>query len=166
MSTNDPILIYLDTNVYSRPFDDQTQADIQEEANAFLKIIAEVKANKLSLLGSDILDFEVQNILSEEKRTKIEDFLDLCAEHIESSDEALNVGKRIEHNCPVRARDALHIASAILGQARYFLSCDKKVTQKKQGQCYRRLARTYRQEYFSVMNPILFVEKIEQGELE
>ncbi len=165
MSTNGPILIYLDTNVYSRPFDDQTQANIQEEANAFLKIIAEVKANKLSLLYSDILDFEVQNILSEEKRTKIEDFLDLCAEHIESSDEVLNVGKRIENNCPVRARDALHIASAILGQARYFLSCDKKVTQKKQGQCYRRVARTYRQEYFSVMNPILFVEKIEQGEL-
>lgn len=165
MSTSNPILIYLDTNVYSRPFDDQTQANIQEEANAFLKIIAEVKANKLSLLCSDILDFEVQNILSEEKRTKIEDFLDLCAEHIESSDEVLNVGKRIENNCPVRARDALHIASAILGQARYFLSCDKKVTQKKQGQCYRRVARTYRQEYFSVMNPILFVEKIEQGEL-
>lgn len=165
MSTSNPILIYLDTNVYSRPFDDQTQANIQEEANAFLKIIAEVKANKLSLLCSDILDFEVQNILSEEKRAKIEDFLDLCAEHIESSEEVLNVGKRIENNCPVRARDALHIASAILGQARYFLSCDKKVTQKKQGQCYRRVGRTYRQEYFSVMNPILFVEKIEQGEL-
>lgn len=115
MSTSNPILIYLDTNVYSRPFDDQTQANIQEEANAFLKIIAEVKANKLSLLCSDILDFEVQNILSEEKRAKIEDFLDLCAEHIESSDEVLNVGKRIENNCPVRARDALHIASAILG---------------------------------------------------
>lgn len=68
-------------------------------------------------------------------------------------------------SCPIRARDVLHIASAILGQARYFLSCDKKVTQKKQGRCYRRVARTYRQEYFSVMNPILFVEKIEQGEL-
>ncbi|MDY6868701.1 MAG: PIN domain-containing protein [Chloroflexota bacterium] len=165
MSTNNPILIYLDTNVYSRPFDDQTQANIQEEANAFLKIIAEVKANKLSLLCSDILDFEVQNILNEEKRAKLEVFLGLCAEHLESSDEVLNVGKRIENNCPIRARDALHIASAILGQARYFLSCDKKVTQKKQGQCYRRVARTYRQEYFSVMNPILFVEKIEQEEL-
>ena len=165
MSTNNPILIYLDTNVYSRPFDDQTQANIQEEANAFLKIIAEVKANRLSLLCSDILDFEVQHILSEEKRAKIEEFLDLCAEHSESSDEVLNVGKRVENNCPVRARDALHIASAILGQARYFLSCDKKVTQKKQGQCYRRVVRTYHQEYFSVMNPILFVEKIEQGEL-
>lgn len=165
MSPNNPILIYLDTNVYSRPFDDQTQPDIQEEANAFLKIIAEVKANKLGLLCSDILDFEVQNILSEEKRTKVEDYLGLCTKHLENSDEVLNVSKRIENNCPIRARDALHIASAILGQARYFLSCDRKVTQKKQGRCYRRVARIYHQEYFSVMNPILFVEKIEQGEL-
>ena len=163
---DNPTLIYLDTNVYSRPFDDQTRSDIQEEANAFLRIISEVKANKLTLLCSDILTFEIQNILSEEKRTKIEDYLDLCVEHIESSDEVLNVGKRIQNDCPVRARDALHIASAILGQARYFLSCDRKVTQKKQGQCYRRVARLHRQEYFSVMNPILFVEKMEQEGVE
>ena len=32
-------LIYLDTNAYSRPFDDQTQIDIQAEANAFLEIM-------------------------------------------------------------------------------------------------------------------------------
>jgi hypothetical protein len=49
---------------------------------------------------------------------------------------------------------------------RYFLSCDKKVTQVKQARCYRRLVRSYRQEYFSVMNPVLFVEKMRKGELE
>jgi hypothetical protein len=57
--TDNSTLIYLDTNSYSRPFDDQTQTDIQAEANAFLEIIAEVKGGKLLLLGSDILDFEV-----------------------------------------------------------------------------------------------------------
>lgn len=62
MSNTDVTLIYLDTNVYSRPFDDQTQTEIQEEANAFLEIIGEVKTGKLILLGSDILDFEVHNI--------------------------------------------------------------------------------------------------------
>ena len=57
-------LICFDTNVYSRPFDDQTQANIQAEANAFLEIIAEVKNGKLLLLGSDILAFEVHNVLN------------------------------------------------------------------------------------------------------
>ncbi|MCL0065014.1 hypothetical protein M1N84_03895, partial [Dehalococcoidia bacterium] len=77
-----------------------------------------------------------------------------------------NLGKSIQSKCQVRGRDALHIASAILAGAGYFLSCDKKVTQMKQGRCYRRLARSYRQEYFSVMKPILFVERMKKGELE
>ncbi len=159
-------LIYLDTNVYSRPFDDQIRTDIQAEANAFLEIIAEVKNGKLLLLGSDILYFEVHNVLNTEKQTRIADYLLLCGERIESSEEVLNLGTQIQNDCRIRARDALHIASAIIGQARYFLSCDKKVAEMKQARCYRRLARQYRKEYFSAMNPVLFVEKMKNGELE
>ncbi len=166
MADTDATLIYFDTNVYSRPFDGQTQTDIQEEANAFLEVIAEVQAKRLALLGSDILDFEVNNILSEEKRAKVKDYLGICNKHIESSEEVLILGKRIQNDCYIRARDALHIASAIIGQARYFLSCDKKVTEMKQARCYRRLAKPYRTEYFSAMNPVLFVEKMKKGEIE
>jgi len=74
------------------------------------------------------------------------------------------LGHQIENPCQIRARDALHIASAIIGGARYCLSCDKKVTQMNQSRCYRRLAKPYRQEYFSVMNPVRFVEKFKKGE--
>lgn len=159
------MLIYFDTNAYSRPFDDQTQTEIQAEANAFLEIIAEVRSGNLSILGSDILDFVVNNVLSMEKRTKIDDYLSLCSKHIENSEEVLNLGKRIRNDCRIRARDALHVASAILGQARFFLSCDKKVTEMKHARCYRRLANEYRSEYFSAMNPILFAEKMKKGEM-
>lgn len=166
MTDSSATLIYLDTNAYSRPFDDQTQIEIQAEANAFLEIIAEVKNGKLLLLGSDILDFEVHNVLNEEKRTWIEDYLSMCQSHIENSEDLLNLGKQIQNDCHLRARDALHIASAVIGQARYFLSCDKKVTEMKQAKCYRRLAKTFRKDYFSAMNPVLFAEKIKKGELE
>jgi predicted nucleic acid-binding protein len=166
LADTDATLIYLDTNVYSRPFDDQTQPDIQEEANAFLEIIAEVEAEKLTLLGSDILGFEVHNILSEEKRAKVKDYLGMCNKHIESSEEVMNLGRQIQTDCHIRARDALHIASAIIGQARYFLSCDKRVTEMKQARCYRRLAKSYRTEYFSAMNPTRFVDKMKKGEIE
>jgi len=64
LSNDSSTLIYLDTNVYSRPFDDQTRPDIQEEANAFLEIVLEIQAHRLTLLCSDILAFEVYNILS------------------------------------------------------------------------------------------------------
>jgi hypothetical protein len=135
-------MLYLDTNVYSRPFDEQTQTEIQEEANAFLEIIGEVK-----------------------KGAKIKDFLELCDIHLESSEDVLELAKRIQSACHIRARDALHIASAIIGQAGYFLPCDKKVTEMKQARCYRRLAKPYRSEYFSAMNPILFAERLKKGKI-
>ena len=159
-------LIYLDTNVYSRPFDDQTQARIQEEADAFLVIIDEVKANRLAVLGSDILDFEVHNILSEEKRSKVKGYLALCENRIESSPDLLNLARNVQSHCQIRPRDAIHIASAILGQARYFLSCDRRVTEMTRARCYRRLAKGHRIQYFSAMNPIMFVEKIRKEEIE
>lgn len=154
------------TTFLRQPFDDQTQIDIQEKADAFLEIIAEVEAKKLTLLSSDILSFEVQNILTEEKRANVKDYLGLCSNHIESSEELLILGKRIQSDCHIRARDALHIASAILGQARYFLSCDRRVTEMRQARCYRRLAKPHRDGYFSAMNPKLFVEKMKKGEIE
>jgi predicted nucleic acid-binding protein len=161
-----PTLIYLDTNVYTRPFDDQTQSDIQEEANAFVEIIADVEAKRFSLISSDILRFEVFNILGEEKGAKVKDYLAMCNRMVESSEEVLVLGKRVQSDCHIRARDALHIASAIIGQARYFLSCDQKVTMMKQARCYRRLAKPYRTNYFSAMNPTLFLDKMKKGEVE
>jgi hypothetical protein len=163
MSITLPLLIYLDTNVYSRPFDDQTDEKIQKEANAFLKIIAEVKAGNLNLLSSDMLTFEANEVIDDEKRMKVISHLEWCKEHINSSDEIFKLGKLIQKDCHIRGRDALHIASAILGNARYFLSCDKQVTQKKRANCYRRHAKNYERDYFSVMNPTMFIEKLNEG---
>jgi predicted nucleic acid-binding protein len=165
MAVTSPLLIYLDTNVYSRPFDGQTQNRIQEEANAFFAIMGEAKAGKLRLLRSDTLNFEAEEVLDEEKRTKIIGYLESCKEHIHNSEELRQLSKTIQKQCHIRARDALHIASAILGNARYFLSCDDKVTQKKQANCYRRYAKNYQRDYFSVMNPKLFVENLHKGKL-
>lgn len=166
MSNSQPRLIYLDTNVYSRPFDDQTRPTIQEESDAFLTIIEAVNTQRLRLLSSDILLFEVHNILNEDKRTKVLEYVKLCTHHIESSDVLLEHGKQIQQQCSTRARDALHIASAMLGNARYCLSCDTTVTRMKNARCYRRLGKSFRQAYFSVMNPTRFVGRFEKGELE
>ncbi len=157
-------LVYLDTNVYSRPFDDQTQSEIHSEANSLLEILSAVRAKQFQLLCSDILSFEVANILSAEKRTKIEDYLQLCTNHFENSPIVLTLGKEVEKNCQVRPRDALHIASAILGQANYFLSCDKRITTFAKENCYHLLAKNYHSISLAVMNPVRFVEKI-LGEL-
>ncbi len=156
-------LIYFDTNVYSRPFDNQSQPVIQQESNAFLEIIAQVRNGTFRLLNSDILEFEVANILKEDKRSKVRSYLELCSEHVASGEDVLSLGTRIQSSCHVRPRDALHVASAIIGGARFFLSCDNKVTQMKQARCYRTIGRSFRVEYFSAMNPVRFSEKLQKG---
>jgi len=93
MSTTSPLLIYLDTNVYSRPFDDQTNEKIHAEANAFLKILAKVKAGTLELLSSDILKLEVDEVLDKKNRLKIISYLEWCNDHINSSEEVLKLAK-------------------------------------------------------------------------
>jgi len=159
------LLIYLDTNVYSRPFDNQTLPDNQTEANAFLEIIVEVKERRLALLGSDILAFEVKNILSPDKRAKVQDYLGLCAEYVDNSEKVLNLGKHIQNECHIHARDALHIASAILGGARYFLSCDKQIIRTNPDKCYRRIASLRNGTSIVAMNPRAFITQLKRGEL-
>jgi predicted nucleic acid-binding protein len=166
VSNNQPPLIYFDTNVYARPFDDQNRSTIQAEADSFLRLIEAVNSRHLRLLSSDILLFEVYNILNEDKRTKVLEYIKLCTQHIESSDDVLSLGKQVQQQCSTCSRDALHIASAMLGNARYFLSCDTTVTKMKKTKCYRRIGKSFRQAYFSVMNPTRFVGRFEKGELE
>jgi hypothetical protein len=127
--------------------------------------MADVKSGQLVLLGSDILAFEVNNILSLDKRTKVNTYLDLCTEHIDNSESVLNLGKRVQKECHIRARDALHVASAILGTARYFLSCDKQIIKVKASACYQRITKMDHRRHFTAMNPVLFVEKMKRGEL-
>ena len=47
--------IYLDTNVYNRPFDDLSQERILEEAFAFIEIYSFVVRGTLKCISSDIL---------------------------------------------------------------------------------------------------------------
>jgi len=49
------MIIYLDTNVYNRPFDDLSQERILEEAFAFIEIYSFVVRGTLKCISSDIL---------------------------------------------------------------------------------------------------------------
>lgn len=50
--------IYLDMNIYNRPFDDQAQVKIKLETIAVFAIFVMVKARKMNLAWSFILDYE------------------------------------------------------------------------------------------------------------
>ena len=74
--------VYLDLNVYSRPFDDQTKEKIRRETEAINVIWDQVKKGAIRLVSSDVLYLEVKKILSESKRAKVKEIQSLMSGNI------------------------------------------------------------------------------------
>jgi len=120
------VRIYLDTSVYGRPFDDQSQDRVRQEAEAFVEILATVVAGSLICLNSDTLRLEVRRNPSTAERKRIEDFLMLCAEAVAENSEVLHLAQALQQ-LTLRVHDALHLASAAIGRADYLLTCDDRL---------------------------------------
>lgn len=149
--------IYLDTNVYCRPFDDQTQKKIMDEARAFLKIIENVIDEKLFLVSSEILQFEINQMEDFEKRIKVSSFLTLTSTTVYGTLEQLTLSQRLERDCGLKGRDALHLAAAFAGRASYLITCDNEFLNKVK--CCSALTK---QEGFEVklINPIDYLKRL------
>ncbi len=151
--------VYLDLNVYSRPFDDQTQEKIYKETEAIAVIWDYVKIGVIQLVSSDILIFEVNNILSESKSSKVIAYIKLRSKHVEQSEQIKKMAEAIHDNCKIKPRDALHLGSAVESEVDYFLTCDTRVSKKSTNRCVKRIAKKFCKPYVSVMNPTQFVKK-------
>jgi len=123
------MLVYLDTNVFGRPFDDRSQVRVDIEAQASLAILSMIEQKKCNCLSSDILELEVARSPLP-KRIRMRSLIMLCSGHISESREVKNLAVKIFERCQVDARDALHIASACVGKAIYFITCDDEITRK------------------------------------
>ncbi|MBI4789412.1 MAG: PIN domain protein [Chloroflexi bacterium] len=124
------MLIYLDTNVYHRPFNDQSSPRIHREAEAFATIIGAVEKGELELLKSEILEFEIEQNKDTELRSKVQAYLRLAKHDRRGTEEQLSLAQRLEKECGFKGRDALHIAAACLGKARYCVSCDDQMVKR------------------------------------
>jgi predicted nucleic acid-binding protein len=124
------ILLYVDTDVLCRPFDDQTIKRIQRETEAFEQILEKIRVKEAAFMTSDILVFEIQRIISPAKESQGINLSALRQGYHVATMETLTVANEIIRNFKLSPRDALHAASALLGEAQYFLSCDDGVTKR------------------------------------
>ncbi len=121
--------IYLDNCCYNRPYDDQSQMRIHQEAEAKLYIQDRISRGELELVTSFMLDYENgknPNILN---RNRIEQFM--------RENESYYVGNEnyqiIENSAltimktGVKQKDAFHVASAVYAQCDYFLTTDDRL---------------------------------------
>ena len=121
--------IYLDNCCFNRPFDDQTQLRIRLEAEAKLTIQEEIRNGAIQLVWSYILDYENSKNPFRERKIQIRAWRTYAQEDVEESEELLAIAKKIQQ-LGLKKMDALHIASAIVSKADYFLTTDDGILKK------------------------------------
>ncbi|HED01015.1 MAG TPA: PIN domain-containing protein [Proteobacteria bacterium] len=142
--------IYLDMNIYNRPFDDQTQVRIRLETIAIFSVLQRIKNGDFSLLWSFMIDYE--NSLNPYNNIRSEIWMasSIANETITPDESILAIARNFEAK-GIKSRDALHLACALKGEAAYFLTCDDKLI-KRASELGINL---------NIMNPLRFVEDLE-----
>jgi len=149
--------IYLDTNVYCRPLDDQSSRRIRSESQAFLEIADKAFRGEIVIVSSDYVKFEIEQIQDPLKRKDIRGFeRTLSSINVQSSRLLIGLAKEFSVRCKVNALDALHISAACLGEADLVITCDDEVVNKRD--CIEKLA-AEREHRLKVRNPISYVRK-------
>jgi len=121
--------IYLDVCCLNRPFDDQGQDRVHLEAEAVLTILKYVEKKKWSLVNSDAILYEVNNIPDPERKIKVQFILSIADDYIRINAKILERAKQIQ-KWGVRSYDALHVACAEAAQADIFLTTDDNLLKK------------------------------------
>lgn len=113
--------IYLDMNIYNRPFDDQSQVRIRLETIAIFSILQKIKNKELSLLWSFMIDYENSMNPHDDIRQEIEMAASLAVKNVAPDETVLNAAKEFESK-GIKPRDSMHLACALKGEADYFLT--------------------------------------------
>ncbi|MEW6241117.1 MAG: PIN domain-containing protein [Chloroflexota bacterium] len=139
--------IYLDTSVYNRPFDDQTQPRIWLETLSLALILQFVESGEAVLVNSSVLEFENSRNPFALRQDWVNRCLRLSTEYKAVDDSIRKRAEQLEH-LRIKALDALHVSCAEAAQASYFLTCDDRLISKRK--------------YLNVrpLNPVEFVQKI------
>jgi predicted nucleic acid-binding protein len=124
--------LYLDMNVYNRPFDDQRQMRIQLETVAITIIFALIETGVLSARWSFVLEYENSRNPSPERKALVRHLSQSCDNTVEPDESIRELAKRLSETYSVRGRDALHLACADLSDCDYLVTCDDRLVHRGQ----------------------------------
>ncbi len=121
--------VYFDMCCLQRPLDDKGQLRVLVEAEAILGVLARCESGMVSLIASDALFFEADANPDAVRRDFAAQVLAKATHLVMTSPEIRNCAQKyIEAG--VKSLDALHLASAIEGQADFFCTCDDRLLRK------------------------------------
>jgi hypothetical protein len=124
------VTIYLDNCCLNRPYDDQAAPRVRLEAEAIELILNAVVAARIRLLWSDTLDIENGQNPFGERRTGIARWKSFSSAVIQDTPDIREHARALAGR-GIKPLDALHIASAVAGQASHFLTVDDGILTKR-----------------------------------
>jgi len=137
------IKVYLDNCCYNRPFDDQSQLRISLETQAKLFVQSLISDERIDLVVSYINNYENNNNPFENRKYSISRFSQKAKYYIVESNEILLKSYEIT-KAGIKPTDALHLASAIISNADFFLTVDDQILK-------------YKTNEIEILDPIKFV---------
>lgn len=140
--------IYLDNCCFNRPFDDQSRIRIMLETEAKLKIQEEVRAGRLKLVWSYILDYENSKNPYEYRKLQIKGWGKYAVTDIKENDEVIEKANSLNLK-GFKKLDSLHIACAIILKCNFFITTDDKILN---------LSKTL--EEIKITDPIGFIKEV------
>jgi predicted nucleic acid-binding protein len=145
--------LYLDMNIYKRPFDDQRQMRIRLETVAITMIFALIEDGHLSARWSFVLDYENSRDPVPERR-EFAQYLSRCCESSVKPDESIReLARGLSETHQIRGRDALHLAIAETSGCDYLITCDDRFVRQAQRLQEQGVTTVH------VINPVDFVQE-------
>ena len=117
----------MDNCCYNRPFDDQTQERIHLESEAILMILQRRQAGIYRVVGSNILELEMERMHDAAKKQKVKELYKAADLHINYTENIKKRSKEIMVLSKIRTFDSLHIAAAEEAKADVMLTTDDKL---------------------------------------
>ncbi len=118
--------IYMDTCCYNRTFDDQTQERIRLESEAILTILKRGQTGKYKIIGSSILELEIDQMHDERKKRNVSELYKVTNLSILYTDEIRERAREIVNMSNIKTFDSLHVAAAESANADVLLTTDGK----------------------------------------
>jgi predicted nucleic acid-binding protein len=121
--------IYLDSCALQRPLDDRTQLRISVEAEAILGILTLAKNGQITLVASEVLEYEINRITNPQRREYALEILRICRLRVEVDEFILQYAREFKER-GIMSLDALHLACAMMRNVDYFCTSDDKFLRK------------------------------------
>lgn len=123
--------VYLDTSIYNRPFDDQTQPKIFLETQAIILILQMVEARLIELVSSSVLEYENSRNPFVVNQQSMERYLQIATLRVLIDENIRNKAEQLEQ-LGIKSIDALHVACAEASRSDYFITCDRRLINRAQ----------------------------------